>query len=48
MASKFKNLTSKQLTNFFPSYTGTQMTKFPKIPIFFNVKTEGEDMYLNR
>ena len=39
MSSALKSLSSKQLANFLQTYNGTQMTKFPKIPIFFNVKT---------
>jgi pterin-4a-carbinolamine dehydratase len=48
MASTIKGLSAKQLSTFLPKYVGTKMTKFPKIPIFFNVKTEGENMFLMR
>jgi len=49
MASTIKHITSKQLASFFPSYTGTKLTSFPQIPMFFHIKTESDDsMYLTR
>ncbi len=38
MKSPLKTLTSKQLAAFLPSYKGTVMDHFPKIPMYFSVK----------
>lgn len=48
MSAAIKGISSKQLSQFLPSYKGTKLTSFPKIPMFFSVKTEGNDTFLTR
>jgi len=48
MATPFKGISSKALASFLPSFIGSKITNFSKIPMFFNVKEEGNDMYLTR
>ena len=48
MANTLKHISPKQLASFFPSYKGTRLTSFPKLPMYFHIKNEGDDMYLTR
>ncbi len=48
MSSALKGISSKQLSQFLPTYKGTKLSTFPKIANSFNVKKEGNDMYLTR
>ena len=48
MKSPLKNITAKQVLEFLPTYKGTLLTSFPKLPLFFTAKEEGENMSLRR
>ena len=48
MKTPLKSQTAKQLLSFFPTYTGTTLTSFPKLPLFFSAKEDGSNMILRR
>lgn len=48
MKSPLKAITAKQLTEFLPSYKGTTLTAFPKLPLFFSAREDGSNIILRR
>lgn len=48
MKSPLKNIAAKQILEFLPTYKGTILTSFPKLPLFFTAKEEGENISLRR
>jgi hypothetical protein len=38
MKSSLKSIGAKQLAKFLPTYQGTKIVSFPKVPMFFSVK----------
>ena len=48
MKSPLKALTAKQLLDFLPTYKGTTLTSFSKLPLFFSTKEEGPNISLRR
>ena len=48
MKTPLKSQTAKQLIDFLPSYKGTQLNTFPKLPLFFSAREEGSNISLRR
>ena len=48
MKTPLKSQTAKQLIDFLPAYKGTQLTTFPKLPLFFSAKEDGSNLSLTR
>lgn len=48
MKSPLKQLTAKKLLEFLPTYKGTVLTSFSKLPLFFSAKEDNENISLRR
>ena len=48
MKTPLKTQTAKQLLEFLPTYQGTPLTTFPKLPLFFSAREDGPNIFLRR